>query len=122
MVLSPRSTRPAPRAERQPAVADAVVWHDLECGSYSADLPLWRELAGAAPPDDPGPVLEIGAGTGRVALALAREGVRVTALERDPELLDALAARAGELPVEPVLGDARELALDRRGESNLIVD
>ena len=25
-----------------------VVWHDLECGSYRADLPLWRELARSA--------------------------------------------------------------------------
>ena len=28
----------------------AVIWHDLECGSYRADLPLWRELAGDAAP------------------------------------------------------------------------
>ena len=24
---------------------DAVIWHDLECGSYDADLPHWHELA-----------------------------------------------------------------------------
>ena len=24
-----------------------VLWHDLECGGYDADLPLWRELAAA---------------------------------------------------------------------------
>ena len=24
------------------------IWHDLECGSYRADLPLWRELRRAA--------------------------------------------------------------------------
>ena len=23
----------------------AIVWHDVECGGYTADLPLWRELA-----------------------------------------------------------------------------
>ena len=23
-----------------------VIWHDIECGGYDVDLPLWRELAG----------------------------------------------------------------------------
>ena len=32
---------------------EAIIWHDVECGGYDADLQLWRELAGAAP----GPVL-----------------------------------------------------------------
>ena len=27
------------------ADAEVVIWHDLECGGYDADLPLWRELA-----------------------------------------------------------------------------
>ena len=63
-----------------------VAWHDVECGGYRADLPLWRELARA----EAGPVLDVGAGTGRVALDLARAGHSVTALDREPELLDAL--------------------------------
>ena len=25
--------------------AEAVIWHDLECGGYSADLPYWHALA-----------------------------------------------------------------------------
>ena len=50
-----------------------VVWHDVECGRYSADLALWRELAAR----EPGPVLDVGAGTGRVALdARARRARR----------------------------------------------
>ena len=35
-----------------------VIWHDVECGGYAADLPLWRELAAA----EAGPVLDVGAG------------------------------------------------------------
>jgi hypothetical protein len=34
--------RTGERASKQPS---SVIWHDLECGSYAADLPLWRELA-----------------------------------------------------------------------------
>ena len=25
--------------------AASVIWHELECGSYSEDLQLWRDLA-----------------------------------------------------------------------------
>jgi SAM-dependent methyltransferase len=91
-------------------VAPIVAWHDVECGAYRADLPLWLELAAAAR----GPVLDVGAGTGRVALALARAGHDVTALDIEPELLAALAERAGGLPVRTVVADARGFALGRR--------
>jgi SAM-dependent methyltransferase len=87
-----------------------VVWHDLECGSYAEDLPLWHELARAAD----GPILDVGAGTGRVALELARAGHEVVALDVEPALLAALRERAGRLPVATVAGDARDFALDRR--------
>jgi SAM-dependent methyltransferase len=81
-----------------------VVWHDVECGAYAADLPLWRELAREAG----GRVLDVGAGTGRVALDLARAGHEVTALDVDSELLDALAERAGDLPVRTLVADAAD--------------
>ena len=85
----------------------SVIWHDLECGHYAEDLQLWRSLAR----DHGDPVLDIGAGTGRVTLDLAREGHRVTALDRDDELLAELARRAGDLEVRTVLADAREFEL-----------
>lgn len=54
-------------------------------------------------------ILELGAGTGRVAIPLAEDGHRVTAIDRMPSMLELLAAkivdhRAGAR-VEPVLGD-----------------
>lgn len=91
----------------------AVDWHDVECGSYQADLELWRELARS----QPGPILDVGAGTGRVALELARHGHDVTALDRDPELLAALRERALRqgLRLPTVVADAAALpAAERR--------
>ena len=90
-----------------------VLWHDLECGGYVADLPLWRELADEAG-GPPGPLLDVGAGSGRVALDLARAGYEVVALDRDPILLETLRERAGELPLEMALADACDFALQRR--------
>jgi SAM-dependent methyltransferase len=85
-----------------------VLWHDLECGGYADDLPLWRELAGG------GPVLDVGCGTGRVALDLAARGVPVVGLDADAKLLAALRERAAGLPIEAVCADARDFALGRR--------
>lgn len=92
-----------------------VVWHDLKCGVYDADLPLWRMLADEAR----GPVLDVGAGTGRVALDLARLGHEVVAFDAEPGLLAALRERGRDLPVSTVAGDARDL--DVTGDFPLII-
>lgn len=87
-----------------------AVWHDLECGDYNEDLPLWRELAARAG----GTVLEVGAGTGRVTLSLAATGFQMVALDVAAPLLEALARRADGLQVETIVADARDFSLDRR--------
>jgi SAM-dependent methyltransferase len=94
--------------------SDAVIWHDVECAAYDLDLPLWRELAERAD----GPLLDIGAGTGRVALDLARRGHDVTALDSDPELVHELLARARKraLHVRGATADARSFELGREFE------
>jgi SAM-dependent methyltransferase len=89
---------------------DHVIWHDVECGGYAADLPLWRAMAAEAG----GPVLDLGAGTGRVALDLARQGAEVHALDVDAELLAVLRERAGDLDVTTHVADARGFDLGRR--------
>jgi SAM-dependent methyltransferase len=87
----------------------SFIWHDLECGAYVEDLALWRTLA----VEHRDPLLDLGAGTGRIALDLARRGVRVTALDRDPELLAELRRRGEGLPLDTVAADAREFSLGR---------
>lgn len=89
-------------------LGDPVVWHDAENGSYSADLGLWERLARGGR----GAVIDLGAGTGRVALHLARRGLDVVAVDIAQELLDALAHRAAAagLDVRTAAVDARELA------------
>ncbi len=64
-------------------------YYDLENASFTEDLDFWLELA-----DELGdPVLELGCGTGRVLLNLARRGHRVTGLDNAPEMLARLRAK-----------------------------
>jgi len=98
-------------------VNETVIWHDVECGGYAEDLSIWRDLAAQAG----GPILDLGAGTGRVTLDLAAAGHDVTALDADPVLLDALAERARSrgLEVRCIAGDAR--VLDSPGHFSLVL-
>ena len=47
-----------------------------------------------------GPVLELGAGTGRVTIPIAEAGVRITALDVDGGMLDKLREKARTLPAD----------------------
>jgi SAM-dependent methyltransferase len=89
----------------------SAIWHEVECGGYSADLEAWEMLAASAA----GPLLELGCGTGRVALHLARRGHAIWALDADPALLEALEAQASRegLSVRAACADVRTFALER---------
>ncbi|MGN6257742.1 MAG: class I SAM-dependent methyltransferase [Solirubrobacterales bacterium] len=87
-----------------------AIWHDVECGSYDVDLSLWEELAER----HGGPVLELGCGTGRVALHLARRGHELIGLDQDHDLILELAGRSGDLPVEAICANALDFELDRQ--------
>jgi SAM-dependent methyltransferase len=87
---------------------EAVIWHDVECASYATDFEVWDSLAAD-------PLLDIGCGTGRVALRLAAAGHDVTGLDSEPALINALSSRARErgLRVRTAVGDARSFDLGR---------
>lgn len=95
-------------AETPTAIGNPIVWHDAENGAYAADLAMWERIAA----ESPAPIVDIGAGTGRVSLHLARRGFDVIAIDNAPELLAALEFRAQQagLAIRTVAADARELA------------
>jgi SAM-dependent methyltransferase len=89
-----------------------VIWHDLECGAYAADLPLWSKLATEAD----GPVLDLGCGTGRVTLPLCAAGYDVVGVDREAAFVAELNTRAERdgLAGKAQVGDVRDLRLERR--------
>ncbi len=94
------------------SASTTVIWHDVECGAYGGDLALWRMLAAQVG----APILDLGCGTGRVALDLARDGRQVRGLDLDPELVAAFNQRAAadRLAATATAGDAREFDLGER--------
>jgi len=84
-----------------------AIWHDVECGSYAADLDLWDAMAA----ESGGTALDLGCGTGRVALHLARRGHEVLGLDVDPVLIATLRQRGAGLPLRTVIADARDFEI-----------
>jgi SAM-dependent methyltransferase len=99
--------------------ADAALY-DYEYRRRRADVQWYREVARRALGGAPGQILELGCGSGRVTVPLARDGHRVIALDQSEPMLDALEARCTRLPaavrerIQPVRGDLRDFALRRR--------
>ena len=86
--------------------------YDGKFAWFVEDVPFFHRLA----LECRGPVLELGCGTGRVTLPLARAGVKMVGLDASTAMLDAAraAAAAEKLPVEFVAGDFRSFDLGRR--------
>lgn len=98
------------------AMADAefAARFALEHGHYDEDLAFWRRAAARLG----GPVLDLGAATGRLTLPLAADGHEVWALDHSPEMCAAvarLAADAGRAgPVRIVCDDLRRFRVPGR--------
>jgi SAM-dependent methyltransferase len=71
------------------------------------------DLAGA------GPVLDLGAGTGRIAIPLAARGLRVTAVEISPEMIGKLKEKPGSDKVDVQVGDMTDF--DGGGEEYSLI-
>lgn len=98
--------------------ADAALY-DYEYRRRRADVLWYREVAKRVL-GGPGTILELGCGSGRVTVPLARDGHHVVAMDQSTAMLDALEARRARLPaavrerIEPVEGDLRQFDLRRR--------
>jgi SAM-dependent methyltransferase len=80
-----------------PATAVALArLYDLDLTDDPGDLDLYQAMADRSD----GPVLELAAGTGRLAIPLAEAGHRVTAVDLDPAMLDRARQRAAGMAGE----------------------
>jgi SAM-dependent methyltransferase len=93
------------------------------CGGAPAALQAGRaEVEALGLPVVPGSaVVDLGAGFGMHAIAFARAGARVTAIESSSAMLRALDELRGDLPVHPVHGDLRSFRRHLAGAPDLIV-
>ncbi len=92
--------------------ADAALY-DYEYRRRRSDVTFYRTLAHELLGDS-GRILELGAGSGRVTIPLARDGHTVTAVESSAPMLAKLASRATKQlasRIVPVAGDLRDLAI-----------
>jgi SAM-dependent methyltransferase len=81
-----------------------AIWNDVECGAYEADFPIWERLAA----ENDGPILELGCGTGRVVMHLARSTEKlVIGVDSDDALVAALWERARGTSGDAEIGDVR---------------
>ncbi len=94
--------------------------YDLDLQDDPGDLDLYRALVARAG----GPVLELGVGSGRLAVPLAAGGVTVVGVDRDPAMLARARARAEDAGLPPdrlllVEGDLRTAEVPLSGTFGL---
>ncbi|HSR96690.1 MAG TPA: methyltransferase domain-containing protein, partial [Kofleriaceae bacterium] len=93
---------------------DAALY-DYEYRRRRADVTFYRELARRRGADR---ILELGAGSGRVTVPLARDGHYIVAVDRSPAMLARLRDRVARLPpavsarIAPTAGDLRTFSVD----------
>jgi SAM-dependent methyltransferase len=112
---APRSGAASPRREDSLARL-----YDVDLLDDPGDLDLYRALAARTG----GPILELGVGTGRLAVPLAAGGASVTGVDRDEAMLKRARARATAAGLDDnvlrlVAGDLREAAVPDQGSFGL---
>ena len=80
------------------------------------DVPFWRRVALEAT----GPVLELGCGTGRISVPLARAGVHLVGIDRSEAMLSRIPNPKSRTPSAFVRGDIRALPFAPRAFASVI--
>ena len=84
--------------------------YDLENPDFEPEGLFYLSIAQALG----GPVLELGCGTGRMAIPLAQHGLKVTGLDLVPGMLAAARTKAGSLPIQWIEADVRNFHLGQQ--------
>ncbi|MCE9576835.1 MAG: class I SAM-dependent methyltransferase [Deltaproteobacteria bacterium] len=126
MARAPRPPRARTDSSLSALVDLGAAEHYADAGLYDhdyrnrrADVAWYRSLARRVL-GGPGRILELGCGSGRVTLPLARDGHHVVGLDASAPMLARLEARrerAGALGrrIQPVAGDLRDFAIEPAG-------
>jgi SAM-dependent methyltransferase len=92
---------------------DLTELFDLDYGDFADDLPFYENLARRCE----GPILELGVGTGRVAIPLARAGFDVWGIDSSEAMLERARCKAGPSPAAKLhllAADMRDFDLGRQ--------
>ncbi|MFM9842869.1 MAG: class I SAM-dependent methyltransferase [Dongiaceae bacterium] len=81
--------------------------YDAEYGGIDDDGQFFLELAKGCGPR----ILDLGCGTGRLAIPLCRSGKKVTGLDAMPTMIDHARRKAKGLPIRWIDGDFRDFDL-----------
>jgi SAM-dependent methyltransferase len=92
------------------------VLYDAENPDPEPDVGFYRRMSAECP----GPVLDLGCGTGRITLPLAHEGLDVTGLDLSPEMVARAKTKDPNHDVQWIVGDARDFHLAK--EFALIIE
>jgi SAM-dependent methyltransferase len=101
-------------ASQMPDFDRFVRYYDADMGSFTDDLPLYRELARRSD----GPILDAMCGTGRVVVPLAQAGFQTVGLDIAPAMVAVVERKIAERQLDRRLrvaqGDVRSFELHER--------
>jgi len=86
----------------------AGIYDELYSGYAPAMVEALGRLAGK------GPALELGIGTGRIALPLVQKGVEVHGIDASPEMVERLRAKPGGAQLPVTMGDFGDVPVEGR--------